>query len=69
MNSYKSDKVGLFFCLHKGKRFFINIFYHLRYKYYQFENLIKYFPHGKGEVNRRKLIDSIDKLVNKTRAK
>jgi hypothetical protein len=47
------------------KRIFINIFYQIRYKYYQFKNLIKYFPLGKDEENRLKLIDSIDKLVNK----
>ena len=47
------------------KRFFIKIFYQIRYKYYQFKNLIKYFPLGKDEENRLKLIDSIDKLANK----
>ena len=45
------------------KRIFIKIFYHIRYKYYQFKNLIKYFPLGKGEEDRLKLIDSIDKLI------
>jgi hypothetical protein len=47
------------------KRIFIKIFYQTRYKYYQFKNLIKYFPLGKDEDNRLELIDSIDKLVNK----
>jgi len=45
------------------KRIFIKIFYHIRYKYYQLKNLIKYFPLGKGEEDRLKLIDSIDKLI------
>ena len=45
------------------KRFFVKIFYHIRYKYYQFKNLIKYFPLGKGEEDRLQLIDSIDKLI------
>ena len=31
------------------KRIFIKIFYHIRYKYYQFKNLIKHFPLGKEE--------------------
>ena len=47
------------------KRIFIKIFYHIRYKYYQFQNLIKHFPFSKGEENRLQLIDSIDKLRNK----
>jgi len=47
------------------KRIFIMIFYQIRYKYYQFKNLIKHFPLGKDEENRLKLIDSIDKLANK----
>jgi len=47
------------------KRIFIIIFYQIRYKYYQFKNLIQYFPLGKDEENRLKLIDSIDKLKNK----
>ena len=51
------------------KRIFIKIIYQIRYKYYQFKNLIKYFPHGKGEEDRLKLIDSIDKLANKTKQK
>lgn len=45
------------------KRIFIKIFYHIRYKYYQFKNLIKYFPLGKEEEDRLQLIDSIDKLI------
>ena len=45
------------------KRIFIKTFYHIRYKYYQLKNLIKYFPLGKGEEDRLKLIDSIDKLI------
>ena len=51
------------------KRIFIKIFYHIRYKYYQFQNLIKHFPLGKGEEDRLQLIDSIDKLSNKDRIK
>ena len=47
------------------KRIFIKIFYHIRYKYYQFKNLIKHFPLGKGEEDRLQLIDSINKLRNK----
>ena len=69
MNSHKIYKIGSFVYFKKMKRLLINIFYQIRYKYYQFNNLIKYFPHGKGEENRLKLIDSIDKLVNKTRIK
>ena len=45
------------------KQIFIKIFYHMRYKYYQFRNLIKYFPLGKEEEDRLKLIDSIDQLI------
>ena len=45
------------------KRIFIKIFYHIRYKYYQFKNLIKHFPLGKEEEDRLQLIDSIDKLI------
>ena len=45
------------------KRIFIKIFYHIRYKYYQFEKLIKYFRLGKEEEDRLQLIDSIDKLI------
>ena len=45
------------------KRIIIKIFYHIRYKYYQFKNLIKYFPLGKEEEDRLKLIDSIDQLI------
>ena len=45
------------------KRIFIKIFYHIRYKYYQFKNLIKNFPLGKEEEDRLRLIDSIDKLI------
>ena len=45
------------------KRIFIKIFYHIRYKYYQFQNLIKHFPLGKEEEDRLQLIDSIDKLI------
>ena len=44
------------------KRIFINIFYHIRYKYYQFQNFIKHFRLGKEE-DRLQLIDSIDKLI------
>ena len=51
------------------KRIFIKIFFHIRYKYYQFQNLINHFPLGKGEVDRLELIDSIDKLRNKDRIK
>ena len=51
------------------KRIFIKLFYHIRYKYYQLKNLIKYFPLGKGEEDRLKLIDNIDNLVNKKRIK
>ena len=69
MNNQKSDKIGSFICLKKVKRIFIKIFYHIRYKYYQFKNLIKYFPLGKDEENRLKLIDSIDKLANKNKVK
>jgi len=45
------------------KRIFIKIFYHIRYKYYQFKKLIKHFPLGKEEEDRLQLIDSIDKLI------
>ena len=69
MNSPKNDKTDSFLFPKKMKRIFVKIFYQIRYKYYQFKKLIKYFPHGKGEENRLKLIDSIDKLVNKTRIK
>ena len=69
MNDHKSDEMGSFDCLQKVKRIYIKIFYHIRYKYYQFENLIKYFPHGKDEESRLKLIDSIDKLANKNKFK
>ena len=69
MSDHKSDKMGLFVCLQKVKRIFIKIFYHIRYKYYQFQNLIKHFPHGKDEESRLKLIDSIDKLANKKKIK
>ena len=51
------------------KRIFIKTFYQIRYKYYQFKNLIKYFPLGKDKENRLKLIDSIDKLANKKKVK
>jgi len=51
------------------KRIFIKTFYHMRYKYYQLKNLTKYFPLGKDEENRLKLIDSIDKLANKKKIK
>jgi hypothetical protein len=47
------------------KRIFIKIFYQIRYKWYQYKNLMKYFPLGKDEENRLKLIDSIDKLIKK----
>ena len=69
MNNQKSNKIGSFIVLQKVKRIFINIFYHIRYKYYQFKNLIKYFPLGKDEENRLELIDSIDKLANKKKIK
>ena len=49
------------------KRIFIKIFYHIRYKYYQFKNLIKHFPLGKEEEDRLQLIDSIEKLIKKER--
>ena len=45
------------------KRIFIKIFYHIRYKYYQFKNLIKHFSLGKEEEDRLQLIDSIAKLI------
>ena len=45
------------------KRIFIKIFYHIRYKYYQFKNFIKQFPLGKEEEDRLQLINSIDKLI------
>ena len=45
------------------RRIFIKIFYHIRYKYYQLQNFIKYFPLGKGEEDRLQLIDSIDKPI------
>ena len=64
-----SNKIGSFICLKKVKQIFIKIFYHIRYKYYQFQNLINHFPLGKGEVDRLELIDSIDKLRNKDRIK
>ena len=51
------------------KRIFIKIFYHIRYKYYQFQNFIKHFRLGKEEEDRLQLIDSIDKLMNKERIK
>ena len=47
------------------KQLFIKIFYHIRYKYYQIQNLVKQFPLGKGEEDRLQLIDSINKLRNK----
>ena len=49
------------------KRIFIKIFYHIRYKCYPFNNLIKHFPPGKEEEDRLQLIDSIDKLIQKER--
>jgi len=48
------------------KRIFIKIFYHIRYKYYQFQNFIKYFRLGKEEEDRLQLIDSIDKLKKRS---
>ena len=45
------------------RRIFIKIFYHIRYKYYQLQNFIKYFRLGKEEEDRLQLIDSIDKLI------
>ena len=49
------------------KRIFIKIFYHIRYKYYQLQNFIKYFRLGKEEEDRLQLIDSIDKLIKEKR--
>ena len=49
------------------RRIFIKIFYHIRYKYYQLQNFIKYFRLGKEEEDRLQLIDSIDKLIKKER--
>ena len=50
----------------QAKQILIKIFYHIRYKYYQLQNFIKYFRLGKEE-DRLQLIDSIDKLIKKER--
>ena len=44
------------------RRLFKKFFYHIRYKYYQFYNMVKHFPLDKEEEKRQRLIDSIDKL-------
>ena len=50
----------------QAKQILIKIFYHIRYKYYQLQNFIKYFRLGKEE-DRLQLIYSIDKLIKKER--
>ena len=49
------------------RQIFIKIFYHIRYKSYQLQNLIKHFPLGKEEEDRLQLIDSIEKLIKEKR--
>ena len=43
-------------------KLFKKIFYRMRYKFYQFSNLVKHFPFKKDEEERQRLIDSIEKL-------